>query len=159
MGINQDFRCMSIQTGCCTEISPLKKGVGPLLIIIMKKLKSLWQKDKISVLFVTAFSICYILIGCLWFLAPDNKFYPDHPGSYIESVVPILGWAIFFLKFPLYTFVPILAVAGGFTGLLARILLTLKWPVKVIGIIFWLLLMYVNYYIGLFLYIFAIMIW
>jgi hypothetical protein len=125
----------------------------------MNIFRYLWQKERFLVLSVVIFSLIYVIIGCLWFLAPSGKYAIGQPRSYIDWVVPVLGGAIFFLNFPPYVFVPVLAIAGGFTGLLTRILLGFKWPVTLLGMVIWTALGFINFYIGLFLYIFAIMRW
>ena len=125
----------------------------------MFKLSNVWQKDKIDVLLVVVSAAFYVIVGCLWYLAPNSKFYPSQPRTDIEWIVPILGWATFFLNYPAYVSVPLFAVAGVLAGLLTKFLMTSKDIAKPLGAVIWIVLALINFEIGLFFYIFAIMIW
>jgi hypothetical protein len=53
-------------------------------------LKNLWWKNKFGTLFAVIFSIIYVIVGCIWFLAPSDKYslhYSRNFGSLGTSVV------------------------------------------------------------------------
>ena len=125
----------------------------------MKKIKAFWQRNRLVFVSVVFFSLTYVIIGYLWFLLPQEKYYRGGAGTIVEMVVPLLGWAIPFLNQPPYIFIPALSIAGGLAGWITWRLLSLMWPDNVWGISLWILLVLIDYYIGAFLYSFVIMRW
>jgi hypothetical protein len=114
----------------------------------MNILRNLWQKNKFPIRFGISFSVVYVTVGCLWFLAPyDNS--STYPRNFMELVVPILGLANIFLSAPPYVFVPILAIAGWFAGLITEFWLDPKRPITLVGTSILIVLIVINYGIGL----------
>jgi len=122
-------------------------------------LNGLWQNNKNQVICVLFFSIVYATIGCLWLFVPQEKYYLGGAGTRIEVITPMLGWSIPFLNQPLYILVPGLVIAGWIAGWVTWRLLRLRWPNKILGISLWTVLVFINYQVGQFLYIFRVMRW
>jgi len=129
------------------------------IMVNMNKLGNLWRKNKFPILFAVIFSVIYITVGCLWFLAPNDKYSLNQPRSFIQIIVPILGLAVIFLNSPLYVFVPALAIVGGFAGLITEFWLDPNQPITLAGTLILIVFIVINYCIGLYVYTFAIMWW
>jgi len=125
----------------------------------MDEVQNIWRRHKLLIVLVAFFGIIYVYVGYVWFLLPDDKYRLNHGIKSLELMVSILGWATFFLKYHPVVFVPVLAVAGGITGLIVKYLITLKWPTKIVGIAILLALVFLNRFIGVFLYVFVIARW
>jgi len=123
----------------------------------MSNFRSLWQKYKLSVGFMVIFSAIYVVAGCLWYLAPSDKYY--HRDTFIDLVIWVLGWATVFLEYPPSIFVPGLAVAGGIAGLTTKYLLTLRSLNQIMRAIALLVLIGFNTLVGQFFYLMRILIW